>query len=133
MAFDLQAAYADIISTPFYVRETAFTLVVVPQRIALKFNPAMRRDPTSLAGNVNVVDSLTGTALDVSLTVGDTPNQNEIAVRFKEMPRDGTYRINVGAWLTMQGTGGTVNADVDRRPHESGSLRGERSAAASLS
>jgi hypothetical protein len=108
LAFDLVAAYADGVE-PFFVKGTnPSDLTQAPQQITLRFGPEVKIDPATLAGNVRVLDATSRTDIDVGLTVDDSPNENQVAIRFKETLRDGSYQIVVGAGLGSTSDGDTA-------------------------
>ncbi len=100
MAFDLVAAYAES-DTPFFLKDAtppSATLGQSPQQITLRFTPGTQIDPTTL-GSISVQRVGGATITPGSVTVDDTPNGNQVVIRFAETLTDGTYRVVVGADL----------------------------------
>lgn len=117
MAFGLVSAYAAA-SEPFYVvGQITPTLDVAPQQITLRFSPGVQINAASLNA-ISVLrsggDGVFGNSNDASvtpvdsfgsITVDDSPNQNQVVIRFADALVDDTYRITVGAGLTSLTSG----------------------------
>jgi len=82
-----------------------------PQQITLRFSPGAQVDPATIATGITVTranhDGQFGNGNDLtvvpgSITVDDSPNENQVVVRFAETLPDDNYRITV----TGAGTGG---------------------------
>jgi hypothetical protein len=117
-AFDLVSAYASS-DVPFYVSgQTTPTLNESPSQITLRFSPGVTIDPKTL-GSIAIVRSggpadPFGNGNDATVTPGsilvdDSPNQNQVVIRFAETLPDDIYRITVGAGLSSTANG-KVNA-----------------------
>ncbi|MGB8854157.1 MAG: fibronectin type III domain-containing protein [Pirellulales bacterium] len=128
MAFDLIAAYAQS-ETPFYVKDVTPsmpTLRQAPQQITLRFTPGTQINPSTLGGISVVRAGGDGSFTDAgqssvpavpigSILVDDSPNQNQVVIRFAETLPDDTYRIVVGAGLGSVNAGSARAAQVDVR------------------
>ena len=123
--FSLVSAYATS-DTPFFVSGANNPLNLpplneAPQQIKLQFSPGTVLDQSTLAGGISVVRSggandPFGNGNDItvtpgSLTVGDSPNQNQVVIRFAETLPDDTYQIRISGALKST-TGDTSNAST---------------------
>jgi hypothetical protein len=116
MAFDLVAAFAES-TTPFYVSGSSPSVVELndaPQQITLRFGPGVRIDPATLGG-ISIVRTggagdPFGNGNDVavqpgSIQVDDSPNENQVIIRFASTLPDDVYSIRVGAGLGSVSSG----------------------------
>ncbi len=116
MAFDLVAAYAES-ATPFYIKDSGAAVVELndaPQQITLRFGPGVKIDPSTLGG-ITIVGTggagdPFGNGNDVliqpgSIQVDDSPNENQVIIRFANTLPDDVYSIRVGAGLGSVSSG----------------------------
>jgi len=107
------AAYAES-PIPFFVAgDTTATprLAEAPQQVTLRFDPGVQIDPSSIGGSVTFVRSgngVLGDGNDISvlpvvpvgsITVGDSPNENEVVIRFADTLPDDVYRFTITSGL----------------------------------
>jgi hypothetical protein len=117
MAFDLVAAFAES-TTPFYVHTVSASTVELndaPQQITLRFAPGVKIDPATLGTGISIVRSGGGsdpfgngndiTVQPAWMQVDDSPNENQVIIRFAETLPDDIYRINVSSSLESVANG----------------------------
>jgi hypothetical protein len=111
LAFDFVAALKSPVGNDFVQRGQ--TLTEAPQEITLRFSPGTVLNQSTVAGNIQVLRSggfndaigTAGSQADVLVPIGyvgvkDTPNQNEIVLRFAEPLLDDAYRIVMSTGLS---------------------------------
>ena len=117
LAFDFAAAYAES-PIPFFVAgNTPATprLAEAPQQVTLRFSPGVSIDAATIGSSIFFVRSVNGAFGDAddlsvmpvgtagSVTAGDTPNENEVVIRFAETLPDDLYRFTITSGLTANG------------------------------
>ncbi|RLS43190.1 MAG: hypothetical protein DWH83_05235, partial [Planctomycetota bacterium] len=117
LAFDFAAAYAES-PIPFFVAgntPAAPRLAEAPQQVTLRFSPGVSIDAATIGSGIFFVRSVNGAFGDAddlsvmpvgtagSVTAGDTPNENEVVIRFAETLPDDLYRFTITSGLTANG------------------------------
>ena len=75
-----------------------------PQQITVKFSPGVKIDPATIGTGISITrigaDGIAGSSDDItipfgSISVDDSPNQNQVVLRFAETLPDDSYRLTI--------------------------------------